>query len=33
MRHRTANALWADDAIELHPSANIGVGSQSRPAS
>jgi len=25
MRHRTVNALWADDAIELHPSANIGI--------
>ena len=25
MRHRTVNALWADDAIELHPSANVGI--------
>jgi pyruvate dehydrogenase E2 component (dihydrolipoamide acetyltransferase) len=25
MRHRAVNALWADDAIELHPSANIGI--------
>ena len=25
MRHRPVNALWADDAIELHPSANIGI--------
>jgi pyruvate dehydrogenase E2 component (dihydrolipoamide acetyltransferase) len=25
MRHRAANALWAEDAIELHPSANIGI--------
>ena len=25
MRHRAVNALWADDAIELHASANIGI--------
>jgi pyruvate dehydrogenase E2 component (dihydrolipoamide acetyltransferase) len=25
MRHRAVNALWAEDAIELHPSANIGI--------
>jgi pyruvate dehydrogenase E2 component (dihydrolipoamide acetyltransferase) len=25
MRHRTVNVLWAEDAIELHPSANIGI--------
>ena len=25
MRHRDVNALFADDAIELHPSANIGI--------
>ena len=25
MRHREVNALYADDAIELHPSANIGI--------
>jgi len=25
IRHRAVNALWADDAIELHPSANIGI--------
>ena len=25
MRHRTVNALWADDAIELHPNANVGI--------
>jgi pyruvate dehydrogenase E2 component (dihydrolipoamide acetyltransferase) len=25
MRHRAVNALWADDAIELHPSANVGI--------
>jgi pyruvate dehydrogenase E2 component (dihydrolipoamide acetyltransferase) len=25
MRHRAVNALWADDAIELHSSANIGL--------
>src|SRR5207237_1974934 len=25
MRHRAANALWAEDAIELHPSANVGI--------
>jgi pyruvate dehydrogenase E2 component (dihydrolipoamide acetyltransferase) len=25
MRHRAVNALWADDAIELHPNANIGI--------
>src|SRR5256714_3045059 len=25
MRHRAVNALLAEDAIELHPSANIGI--------
>jgi pyruvate dehydrogenase E2 component (dihydrolipoamide acetyltransferase) len=25
MRHRAVNVLWADDAIELYPSANIGI--------
>jgi pyruvate dehydrogenase E2 component (dihydrolipoamide acetyltransferase) len=25
MRHREVNALYADGAIELHPSANIGI--------
>src|SRR3954454_5675581 len=25
MRHRPVNALWAEDAIELHPSANVGI--------
>jgi pyruvate dehydrogenase E2 component (dihydrolipoamide acetyltransferase) len=25
IRHRAVNALWADDAIELHPSANVGI--------
>src|SRR5512133_926727 len=25
MRHRAVNALWAEDAIELYPSANIGI--------
>jgi pyruvate dehydrogenase E2 component (dihydrolipoamide acetyltransferase) len=25
MRHRDVNALWAEDAIEIHPSANIGL--------
>jgi pyruvate dehydrogenase E2 component (dihydrolipoamide acetyltransferase) len=25
MRHRAVNALWAEDAIELHPSADIGI--------
>ena len=25
MRHRDVNALYAGDAIELHPSANIGI--------
>ena len=25
MRHRAVNALWAEDAIEFHPSANIGI--------
>jgi pyruvate dehydrogenase E2 component (dihydrolipoyllysine-residue acetyltransferase) len=25
MRHRAVNALWAEDAIELNPSANIGI--------
>jgi pyruvate dehydrogenase E2 component (dihydrolipoamide acetyltransferase) len=25
MRHRAVNALFAGDAIELHPSANIGI--------
>ena len=25
MRHRAVNALWAEDAIELHPSANVGI--------
>ena len=25
MRHRAVNALWAEDAIEHHPSANVGI--------
>jgi pyruvate dehydrogenase E2 component (dihydrolipoamide acetyltransferase) len=25
MRHRAVNALWAEDAIELYPSANVGI--------
>jgi pyruvate dehydrogenase E2 component (dihydrolipoamide acetyltransferase) len=25
MRHRALNAWWAEDAIELHPSANVGL--------
>jgi pyruvate dehydrogenase E2 component (dihydrolipoamide acetyltransferase) len=25
MRHRALNAWWAEEAIELHPSANIGL--------
>jgi pyruvate dehydrogenase E2 component (dihydrolipoamide acetyltransferase) len=25
MRHRALNAWWAEDAIQLHPSANIGL--------
>jgi pyruvate dehydrogenase E2 component (dihydrolipoamide acetyltransferase) len=25
MRHRAVNALWAEDAIELHLSANVGI--------
>ena len=25
MRHREVNALFAEDAIELHPSANVGI--------
>ena len=25
MRHREVNALWADDAIEIQPNANIGL--------
>jgi pyruvate dehydrogenase E2 component (dihydrolipoamide acetyltransferase) len=25
MRHRAVNALWAEDAIELQPSANVGI--------
>jgi pyruvate dehydrogenase E2 component (dihydrolipoamide acetyltransferase) len=25
MRHRDVNALWAEDAIEIHPSANVGL--------
>ena len=25
MRHRDVNALFAGDAIELHPSANVGI--------
>src|SRR5204863_5522661 len=25
MRHRPVNALWAEDAIELHPNANVGI--------
>src|SRR6266516_4063180 len=25
MRHRAVNALWAEEAIELHPSANVGI--------
>jgi pyruvate dehydrogenase E2 component (dihydrolipoyllysine-residue acetyltransferase) len=25
MRHRAVNALWGEDAIELHPSANVGI--------
>ena len=25
MRHRDVNALWAEDAIEIYPSANVGL--------
>jgi pyruvate dehydrogenase E2 component (dihydrolipoamide acetyltransferase) len=25
MRHREVNATWAGDAIELHPTANVGI--------
>ncbi len=25
MRHRAVNALWAEDRIELHPAANVGI--------
>ena len=25
MRHRAMNALFADDAVELHPTANVGI--------
>src|SRR5919202_5000582 len=25
MRHRALNAWWAEDAIELHPNANVGL--------
>jgi pyruvate dehydrogenase E2 component (dihydrolipoyllysine-residue acetyltransferase) len=25
MRHRDVNATWAEDAVELHPTANIGI--------
>lgn len=25
MRHRVVNAWWAEDAIELHPNANVGI--------
>jgi pyruvate dehydrogenase E2 component (dihydrolipoyllysine-residue acetyltransferase) len=25
VRHRDVNATWAEDAVELHPSANIGI--------
>jgi pyruvate dehydrogenase E2 component (dihydrolipoamide acetyltransferase) len=25
MRHRAVNALWAEDAIEFHPNANVGI--------
>jgi pyruvate dehydrogenase E2 component (dihydrolipoamide acetyltransferase) len=25
MRHRDVNATWADDAVELHPAANVGI--------
>jgi pyruvate dehydrogenase E2 component (dihydrolipoamide acetyltransferase) len=25
MRHRAVNALWGEDAIELHPNANVGI--------
>jgi pyruvate dehydrogenase E2 component (dihydrolipoamide acetyltransferase) len=25
MRHRAVNVLWADDAIEVHPNANVGI--------
>src|SRR5712691_12965675 len=25
MRHRAVNALYTGDAIELHPSANVGI--------
>ena len=25
MRHRTVNALFAGDAVELHPTANVGI--------
>jgi pyruvate dehydrogenase E2 component (dihydrolipoamide acetyltransferase) len=25
MRHRDVNATWAEDAVELHPNANVGI--------
>jgi pyruvate dehydrogenase E2 component (dihydrolipoamide acetyltransferase) len=25
MRHRDVNATWAEDAVELHPTANVGI--------
>jgi pyruvate dehydrogenase E2 component (dihydrolipoamide acetyltransferase) len=25
IRHRDVNATWAEDAVELHPSANVGI--------
>ena len=25
MRHRDVNATWAEDAVELHPSADVGI--------
>src|SRR4029079_10057637 len=25
LRHPAVNALWAEDAIELHPHANVGL--------
>ena len=31
MRHREVNALYAGDAIQLHPSANVGIAVADRP--
>ena len=31
MRHRDVNALYAGDAIELQPAANVGIAVAHRP--